>query len=64
MKIFIDQEHDSPVLDEEEAAEQKAIQHQYVDDLIDQNGVSTRIFVKEHGVEFVRRFFHEVFFGV
>ena len=64
MKIFIDQEHASPVLDEAEAAEQKAIQHQYVDDLIDQNGVSTRVFVKDHGVEFVRRFFHGIFFGV
>lgn len=64
IKIYIDQEHDSPVLVEEEAAEQKAIQHQFVDDLIDQNGISTRIFVKEHGVDFVRRFFHEIFFGV
>ena len=64
MKIFIEQEHAVSLLDEEEAAEQKAIQHQYVDDLIDQNGVSTRVFVKDHGVDFVRRFFHEVFFGV
>ena len=64
MKIFVEQEHASSLMGEEEAAEQKAIQHKYVDDLIDQNGVSTRVFVKEHGVEFVRRFFHEVFFGV
>jgi hypothetical protein len=64
LKIFIEQERASSLLDEEEAAEQKAIQHQYVDDLIDQNGVSTRVFVKEHGVDFVRRFFHEMFFGV
>ena len=64
MKIFIEQEHASALLDQDEAAEQKAIQHQYVDDLIDQNGVSTRVFVKDHGVEFVRRFFHEIFFGV
>lgn len=64
VKTFVEQEHASPVLVEEEAAEQKAIQHKFVDDLIDQNGVSTRLFVKEHGVEFVRRFFHEIFFGV
>lgn len=64
MKIFIEQEHASELLDKEEAAEQKAIQRQYVDDLIDQNGVSTRVFVKDHGVEFVRKFFHGVFFGV
>ena len=64
IKIFIAQEQASPVLDEEEAVVQKAIQHQYVDDLIDQNGVSTRAFVKEHGADFVRRFFHEIFFGV
>lgn len=64
MKIFIEQEHASSLLDKDEAAEQKEIQHQYVDDLIDQNGVSTRVFVKDHGVDFVRRFFHEVFFGV
>ena len=64
VKIFAEQEHASALMSEEEAAEQKAIQHKYVDDLIDQNGVSTRIFVKEHGVDFVRRFFHEMFFGV
>lgn len=64
IKIFIAQEYAMPLLDEAEAAEQKAIQHKYVDDLIDQNGVSTRVFVKEHGVDFVRRFFHDVFFGV
>ena len=64
MKIFIEQEQASSLLDKEEAAEQKAIQHQYVDDLIDQNGVSTRVFVKDHGVDFVRSFFHDIFFGV
>ena len=64
MKIFIEQEHASSLLDKDEAAEQKMIQRQYVDDLIDQNGVSTRLFVKDHGIDFVRRFFHEVFFGV
>lgn len=64
MKIFVEQERVSAVLDKEEASEQKAIQRQYVDDLIDQNGVSTRVFVKDHGVDFVRRFFHGVFFGV
>jgi hypothetical protein len=64
VKIFVEQEHASYLMGEEEAAEQKAIQHKYVDDLIDQNGVSTRVFVKEHGVDFVRRFFHEMFFGV
>jgi len=64
VKIFVEQEHASSLMGEEEAAEQKAIQHKYVDDLIDQNGVSTRVFVKEHGVDFVRRFFHEMFFGV
>ena len=64
MKIFIEQEHAYSLLDKDEAAEQKMIQRQYVDDLIDQNGVSTRLFVKDHGIDFVRRFFHEVFFGV
>lgn len=64
MKIFIEQEHATPLLDQQEATEQKAIQHQYVDDLIDQNGFTTRLFVKDHGADFVRRFFHEVFFGV
>ena len=64
VKIFVEQEHASSLMDEEEAAEQKAIQHKYVDDLIDQNGVSTRVFVKEHGEDFVRSFFHEMFFGV
>ena len=64
MKIFIEHQRASKLLDKEEAAEQKAIQCQYVDDLIDQNGVSTRAFVQAHGVDFVRRFFHNVFFGV
>ncbi|MER2151375.1 MAG: hypothetical protein ABS900_07155 [Candidatus Limivicinus sp.] len=64
LKIFVEQEHASALLDEEEAAEQRAIQHQYVDDLIDQNGVSTRVWVKEHGANYVRRFYHEIFFGV
>lgn len=64
MKIFIDQERETEVLDESEAAEQRAIQHQYVDDLIDQNGVSTKVWVKDHGSEYVRRFFHEIFFGI
>ena len=64
VKIFIEQEKASPLFDESEAAAQRMIQHQYVDDLIDQNGVSTRVFVKERGVDFVRRFFHEIFFGV
>ena len=64
VKIYIDQERAASLMGAEEAAEQKAIQHKYVDDLIDQNGVSTRVFVKDHGVDFVRRFFHEMFFGV
>ena len=64
LKIFIEQEQAASLLDQDEAAEQKAIQRQYVDNLIDQNGVSTRVFVAEHGADFVRRFFHEIFFGV
>ena len=64
MKIFIEQEKSGALLDEAEAAEQKAIQRRFVDDLIDQNGFSTRMFVQEHGKDFVRKFFHEVFFGV
>lgn len=64
IRLFIEQEKSSSFLDQAEAAEQKEIQRQYVDDLIDQNGVSTRVFVKAHGVDYVRRFFHEIFFGV
>ncbi len=64
MKIFIEQENAGEKLTEEEAAAQKAIQHKYVDDLIDLNGVSTMVWVKDHGADYVRRFFHEIFFGV
>ena len=64
MKIFIEQERAAEILDEAEASEQRAIQHQYVDDLIDQNGVSTKVWVKDHGADYVRRFFHEIFFGI
>lgn len=64
MKVFIEQEKASELLDEGDAAEQKAIQRQYVDDLIDQNGVSTQVWVQDHGADYVRRFFHEIFFGV
>ena len=64
VRLFVEQEKTCAFLDQAEAAEQKEIQRQYVDDLIDQNGVSTRVFVKAHGEDFVRRFFHEVFFGV
>ena len=64
IKIFIEQEKATSPLNQAEADAQREIQHQYVDDLIDQNGVSTRVFVKDHGIDFVRRFFHEIFFGV
>lgn len=64
IRIFIEQEKAGERLEQAEAAEQRAIQHQYVDDLIDQNGVSTKFWVKEHGADYVRRFFHEIFFGV
>lgn len=64
LKIFIEQEKATELLDEEEAAEQKAIQHKYVDDLIDKGGVSTNVWVNDHGEENVRRFFHDVFFSV
>ena len=64
VKIFIQQEKAGEKLDEKAAAAQKEIQHKYVDDLIDLNGVSTRVWVKDHGMDYVRRFFHEVFFGI
>ena len=64
IKIFIEQEQAAEMLDTAEAAEQRAVQHQFVDDLIDQNGVSTKVWVKDHGEAYVRRVFHEVFFGV
>ena len=64
MKIFIAQEKSEKRLEKADAAEQEAIQRKFVDDLIDQNGVSTRVWVKEHGADYVRRFFHEIFFGV
>ena len=64
MKIFIEQEQAVEMLDPAEAAEQRAIQHQFVDDLIDQNGVSTEVWVKDHGADYVQRFFHEIFFGI
>ena len=64
MKIFIEQEKAAEVLGEEEKAEQAAIQHKYVDDLIDLNGVSTQLWVKDHGADYVREYFHDIFFGV
>ena len=64
VKIFIEQEKATELLGEGEAAEQKAIQRQYVDDLIEQNGVSTQVWVKDHGPDYVRRFFHDIFFGI
>ena len=64
MKIFIAQEKSETRLENADAAEQEAIQRKFVDDLIDQNGVSTRVWVQEHGADYVRRFFHEIFFGV
>ena len=64
IKIFIKQERAANRLNEQERSEQEAIQRQYVDNLIDQNGVSTRVWVKDHGADYVRRFFHEIFFGV
>lgn len=64
IKIFIEQEKAEVRLEKADAAEQKKIQRRFVDDLIDQNGVSTRVWVKEHGADYVRRFFHEIFFGV
>jgi len=64
MKIFIEQEKAAEVISAEEAAVQKEIQHKYVDDLIDMNGVSTSVWVEDHGPEYVREFFHDIFFGV
>ena len=64
IKIFIEQEQAAEMLDTAEAAEQRAVQHQYVDDLIDQNGVSSTVWVKDHGADYVRQFFHEIFFGI
>ena len=64
MKIFIEQEKAAEVIDAEEAAVQKEIQHKYVDDLIDLNGVSTSVWVADLGPEYVREFFHDIFFGI
>ena len=64
MRIFMEQEKSEERLGKADAAEQEAIQRRFVDNLIDQNGVSTRVWVKEHGADYVRRFFHEIFFGV
>ena len=64
IKIIIEQEQAAEMLDTAEAAEQRAVQHQFVDDLIDQNGVSSTVWVKDHGADYVRQFFHEIFFGI
>ncbi len=64
MKIFIEQEKAAGKLDDAEKAEQKEIQHKYVNDLIDLNGVSTKVWGDDHGPDYVRKFFHEIFFGV
>jgi hypothetical protein len=64
LKIFIDQEKSETPLDEAEAAAQKEVQHKYADDLIEQNGVSTKVWVNEHGIDYVKKMYHEVFFGV
>lgn len=61
---FCEQEKSLPVLSEEERKAQAAIQHKYADDLIDQQGFSTKMWVAEHGEDYVREFYHEVFFGV
>lgn len=53
IRLFIEQEKTSAFLDQAEAVEQKEIQRQYVDNLIDQNGVLTRVFVKAHGVDYL-----------
>ena len=64
LRILMDKAQAGETLTGEEAEEQRAIQREYVDNLIDMNGVSTEVFVKEHGKDFVREFFHDVFFNV
>lgn len=64
LKIFAKYEKQMPLLSEEAKAAQAKIQHDYVEEFINQNGVSTQVWVKEHGAEYVKEFYHTVFFGV
>ena len=64
LKIFADEEKATAKLSDAEFESQKNIQHKYVDDLIDENGFTTKMWVQEHGSEFVREYYHTVFFGV
>jgi len=62
--IFIEMEKSLPVLSKEAAAEKNAICRKYVDDLVDAGGVSTELWVKTHGVDYVRDYYHTTFFGL
>jgi len=64
LETYIEMEKSLPLLSSEAAAEKNAICRQYVDDLIDQNGVATEHWVKDHGADYVREYFHNIFFGV
>lgn len=61
--LFVNMEKAAPLLSDEDRARKWQINKSYSDGLIDEGGVSTDLWTAALGVENVRRFFDEVFFG-
>ncbi|QNU67754.1 bilin reductase [Ruminiclostridium herbifermentans] len=61
---FIEAEQNSSILSEYNRKIKWQITKDYVDKLIDIDGVSTNVFKNTLGAETTRKFFHDVFFGI
>ena len=64
LHTFIDTELKTSILSENDRKVKWQITKDYVDKLIDIDGVSTNVFKNTLGAETTRKFFHDVFFGI
>jgi hypothetical protein len=64
VNLFIDMEHSSECLSENDMAIKWRITQDYTDRLVDSGGVSTNVFKNTLGADATKAFFNDVFFGV
>lgn len=63
LHTFIEKEQETDILSDSDRRAKWEMTKDYVNKLIDIEGVSTNVFKNSIGAESTRRFFHEVFFG-
>ena len=64
LHTFVEEEQKTSLLSENDRKVKWQIIKDYVDKLIDIDGVSTNVFKNSLGAETTRKFFHDVFFGI